>query len=221
MFLNNHKQNTSVSSQEEYNIDNDIILYITYNIPFVPRDSKSSFSNYFIPILIVWKDGRILLGYSETEGCSGNLNLWNYVVGEVDMNLIEEKQKNIMLSLGFNRSNISKNMNVNLLNYGVDSAHFRLYSFYENQRIVIDTWEKTCTTIDEKVTIVSSTGDKKEILISDFYTIWQKIKADIYCLKSTNIVSKKVKIIVDRMTINVSWEDNKIESSTSIQFKLP
>ncbi|MDR2644319.1 MAG: hypothetical protein LBC74_16175 [Planctomycetaceae bacterium] len=132
-FACNHKDADKLPDDER--IKNDIALYVVFNIPFVPRDGIKDVSYYFIPMLLIWNDGRILIGKYDKGNVIDDINNWSYSFGKIDTQILEEKQSRIVNLFG------SESKDAHIVDLGFDSGYIRLCSRYKNNVIEIYTWE--------------------------------------------------------------------------------
>jgi hypothetical protein len=208
------KNDTLPQTPPSINNDNNIILYLVYDIPFVPRDNKESVFYYFIPILIIWNDGRILIGQNKEGSNYGDLSSWNYFLSTIDMSLVREKQSYIISSFNLGNNDTC------ILDRGFDCPYFCLYSNYKNRIIEIQTWEhfENDTYVSDQIVIIST---ENTIPLHKFHNTWKKVKADIITLENIATLKRNVHIDIDHNTVSISTPNFGNEKNILLQFDLP
>ena len=159
---------------------------------------------WFTPRLVVWNDGRVLIGQGEEKDRAD----WEYYFGKVDPKTIREMQEHIRTSFRI------AGANQNIGDFGPESYYYHLQVYSDGGEISIATWEHFWSTGPNSVKLKAEDAiDGKPMLLSEFYDIWKKVKADVLQLGETAVAQKGVPVNVvigERSTFVVKDKADKV-----------
>ena len=152
--------------------DDDVVLFLAV------RSGNMFDKRFFVPQLVVWKDGKVLYGHfnpiPESPYPSRAEN-WKYSWGQIDPKKTEELVKQIQTAFRFGKKGGT------ILDFGPDAGYWTLYGMIEDKIYRVSTWEHylDVSNLDLIFRKVNGRIDGLPLTKRRFYNIWRKTKNDV------------------------------------------